>query len=500
MQQCEEKSVVEEPILSKSTFLRGVQCQKSLALDALRPELRDPLDDSTRLRMRLGIDVGMQARERYPGGAVGRVPDSYAVSLQRTMELIQGGAEVIYEAAFEADGVRIVADIVLRGKGGWRLVEVKSTTEAKPEHLWDVAVQAYILRQSGLKLEDAALLHLNKNYVRQGELDYDALFAETSLLVEVDELQAEVKRQVEACKATLESGRVPEVPIGPHCKDPADCDFIGHCWKDLPSPSVFDVYYIGKRAYDLYAQGVERIEDIPPDHPLDKRSAFHVQAHKVGETIVKPGEIMAFLSELYYPLYYLDFETFALPIPPFDDLSPYAKVPFQYSLHVQGEPGRPLWHHGFLAEVDVDPRREFLDRLLEDTEGEGSIVVYYLPFERGVLKSLIDVFPERSEAIEARIERMVDLLGPFKRRAYWHPQMGGSNSLKQVLPVFAPDLSYDGLEIGGGDQAMTVFLNLAEQDDPAQVASLRQALWDYCKLDTLAMVRILDGLRDAAEA
>jgi hypothetical protein len=490
--------MTEEPFLSKSTFLRGVQCQKSLALDALQPELSDPLDDSTRLRMRLGIEVGLQARERYPGGEVGRIPGSYLVSLQRTQELIQGGAEVIYEASFEADDVRIVADILLRGSRGWHLIEVKSTSDAKPEHLWDLAVQVYVLRNSGLKLRDASLLHLNREYVREGELDYSKLFKEVSLLAQVDDLQDEVKGQIAASKDTLASQRVPEVPIGPHCTDPVDCDFIGHCWKGVPSPSVFDVYYIGKRAFELFDRGIVRIEDIPSDHPLDKRSAFHIEAHKAGETIVKPDEIKAFLSELSYPLYYLDFETFSLPIPPFDDLSPYTKVPFQYSLHIQAEPGRPLWHHGFLAEAGVDPRHEFLNRLLEDTEGEGSIMVYYRPFERGVLRSLIDAFPQHGEAIEVRIERMVDLLDPFKGRAYWHPKMGGSNSLKQVLPVFAPDLSYEQMEIGDGDTAMAVFLSLAEEDDPARAESLRRDLWEYCKLDTLAMVRILDGLRDAA--
>lgn len=489
--------MAEEPTLSKSTFLRGVQCQKSLALDALHPELRDPLEMAQQLRMQQGIAVGMQARERYPGGAVGRIPGSYIVSLQRTQELIQGGAEVIYEASFEADGVRIVADILLREADGWRLVEVKSTSKAKPEHVWDLAVQVHVLRRAGLELEDAALLHLNSDYVRRGELDYEALFSETSLLVEVNELQGEVAQQIELCKRTLRSGRVPEVPIGPHCRDPVDCDFIGHCWREVPSPSVFDVYYIGKRAFELYDQGIERIEDVPHDHPLDRRSTFHIEAHKAGETIVNADEIKAFLSELSYPLYYLDFETFALPIPPFDDLSPYTKVPFQYSLHVQAEPGRPLWHHGFLAEAGVDPRREFLDRLLEDTEGEGSIVVYYAPFERGVLRSLIDAFPQHGEAIEARIDRMVDLIEPFKRRAYWHLQMGGSNSLKQVLPVFAPELSYEEMEVSDGDQAMAVFLSLAGEDDPARIESLRQDLWEYCKLDTLAMVRILDGLRAA---
>ncbi|MDF1500572.1 MAG: DUF2779 domain-containing protein [Anaerolineales bacterium] len=484
--------------LSKSTFLHGVQCQKSLALHTFHPDLRDPITVTTQFRMQNGIEVGVQARLRYPGGSVGRVPDSYDISLKRTKDLIQSGVPVIYEAAFEAEGVRIVADILERTMTGWRLIEVKSTTEAKPEHRWDVAVQVYVQRKAGLDIKEAALLHLNKEYVRQGELDYQALFCEVRLINEVNDMQREVEDAIALCKETLAAGAVPEVPIGPHCRDPIDCDFIGHCWEEVPDPSVFDVYYIGKKAHELYARGIARIEDIPHDHPLDKRSAFHVEAHKAGETIVKPDEIRDFISALRYPLYFLDFETFALPVPPFDDLSPYGKVPFQYSLHVQSEPGRPLRHYGFLADVGVDPRREFLERLLEDTRGEGSIIVYYKPFERGVLNSLAETYPEQVPEIEQRIERMVDLLDPFKQRAYWHPGMGGSNSLKKVLPVFASELKYGEMQVSDGDQAMAVFVSLAGENDLAKTEELRQALWEYCKLDTLAMVRILDGLRGIA--
>lgn len=485
------------PYLSKSTFLRGVQCQKSLALDAFHPELRDPLPATAQFRMQLGTEVGREARKRYPGGGVGRVPDSYAISLERTRELIEGGAPVIFEAAFEEAGVRIVADILVRLEGSWRLIEVKSTTGAKPEHTWDVGVQAFVLRRAGLELKDIVLLHLNSGYIRHGELDYQELFTETSLTREVDDLQEEVERFIAACTSTLASGEVPDVPIGVQCRDPVDCDFIGHCWKAVPSPSVFDIYYIGKKAYDLYDRGIVRIEDIPPHQPLDKRSTFHVQAHKAGRTIVKPDELREFLGALRYPLYYLDFETFAQPIPPYDGLSPYGNVPFQYSLHVQGEPGRPLGHHGYLAEAGIDPRREFLEKLLEDTEGEGDIIVYHRPFEQKILGELAVAFPDRSQAIEERTTRLIDLLEPFRKRLYWDPKMGGSNSLKQVLPVFAPELSYDALEVGNGEQAMETFLRLADEGDPERIEALRQSLWEYCKLDTLAMVRILDGLRSA---
>jgi hypothetical protein len=488
------KSSHETHVLTKSTFLRGLRCGKALMLDALHGDLRDPPDADARMRMRLGQDVGQVARRRYPGGEIGRIPGHIPISLERTQELIEGGAQVIYEAAFQHDGVYILADVLVRGEAGWRLIEVKSKTGLDDEHLWDVAVQAYVLRGNGLTLEDACLLHINSDYVRQGDLDLQALFTEAPLLDEVLQVEAEVAHSVAESKALLARSEVPEREIGPHCKNPVLCDFKGHCWQHLPSPSVFDVYFIGKKAFDLYGEGITRIEEIPEDFKLGNRSRFHVQAHKAGRTIVKPEPLRTFIESLEYPLFHLDFETFQSPIPPWDGLRPWGHVPFQYSLHVQQTPGAEPVHSGFLAEAGVDPRKAFIESLLPATEGSGSIVAYHMIFERGVMAALAEQFPEHADALAQRIERLVDLRDPFGKQWVYLPAMGGSTSLKAVLPALVPELTYDALEIHNGAQAMSVFLELADQKGSAAYEAQRKDLWEYCKLDTLAMVRILDVL------
>jgi hypothetical protein len=278
-----------------------------------------------------------------------------------------------------------------------------------------------------------------------------------------------------------------------------ECSFQEHCWSHLPQPSVFDVYFIGKKAFGLYQQGITRIESIPADAPLDKRSLSHIAAHKAGETIIDRPQLYAFLDSLTYPLYYLDFETLAHPIPRYEGLKPYSQLPFQYSLHVQAQPGGEVEHRGYLAQAGTDPRSEFLERLLTDTAGTGDIVVYHRPFEQGVLAELARTHSEQAAEIEVRIERLVDLLDPFRKRWFWHPAMGGSNSLKVVLPVFARDLAYEALDIQHGEAAMQAFFQLEQEYDPERVTALRTSLWAYSELDTLAMVRILDGLRAAAD-
>ncbi len=488
--------MTERHILSKSTFLRGVNCKKSLYLNAYHDELRDPLDTSTQRRMREGRRVGELARERFPGGVLVQpgAPFNVVAALARTQELIEGGVPVIYEAALQADGVLAFLDILVRGDRGWQLYEVKSTTKVKEEHVLDVALQVHLLTRLGMDVEEAAVLHLNRDYVRQGDLDLQALFTPESVLEEVNALLPSIAAEIEACAETLGGGVIPEIDIGPYCRDPIVCDFTGHCWAHIPTPSVFDVSYIGAKKFDLYERGIVRIEDIPDDYTLNRRASFHVESHKAWRETVDQAAIRAFLDSLDYPLFFLDFETFSLPIPPFDSSKPYLQIPFQYSRHVQNAPGAGVEHSGFLAEAGPDPRLPLLERLLAETAGFGSILVYNMTFEKTRLRELAEAFPAYASAIGDRIERLADLMVPFRDRQLYKPEMGGSFSIKAVLPALVPDMSYEGLEISDGTMASDAYLNLWDETDPRRMERIRAALWEYCKLDTLAMVRILERL------
>jgi hypothetical protein len=283
------------PFLTKSTFLRGVQCQKSLALNAFTPGSKTPLSITAQFRLQQGQRVGEEARQRYTGGSFGRAGESFTISVDRTWKMVESRQPVIYEAAFEAEGVRIVVDILAQGQAGWRLIEVKSSASAKPEYVWDVAVQLFVLNASGLEVEDAVLMHLNNTYIRQGPLDHQNLFLEQPLLEEITPLLPEVEQVIRRSQNTLAAGEIPDVPIGPYCTDPVECDFKAHCWGDVPIPSVFDVHYIGKKAYKLFDQGIEHIEDIPDGYALDKRSRLHIERHKGGQPVIEQSLIGAFL-------------------------------------------------------------------------------------------------------------------------------------------------------------------------------------------------------------
>lgn len=485
-------------LLSKSTFLRGVQCKKSLYLDRHQRDLRDLLDVSTQRRMTEGQAVHALARDLFPGGTLARAeaPFDFISSLENTQALIDGGESVLYEAAIQHDGVLTFADILVRQEDTWTLYEVKSANDVKDPYAWDVALQVHLLLGCDFDLTEAYLVHLNREYIREGDLDLEALFVKALILEEALALRPRVEEEIERCKSVLLADQCPEIDIGPYCTDPVPCDFHGHCWAHIPEPSVFNVYRLAtKKKHELYSNGVIRIEDIPDDYPLPASSDFHVQSHKSGHKTIDRAAIKEFLEGLNYPLSFLDFETFTTAIPPYDGLKPHAQVPYQYSLHVQEKPGGDTSHTDFLAQAGMDPRSALLEGLLRETEGHGDILAYSMSFEKRILRALVEWFPAHREALEDRLERMKDLMLPFQKRYLYLPEMHGSSSLKSVLPALLPEMGYDDLAISDGIQAMEAFLGLVEESDPEEIERVRQDLWKYCELDTLAMVRILEELR-----
>jgi hypothetical protein len=392
--------------------------------------------------------------------------------------------------------VLALVDILVREGDEWRAYEVKSSTSVKDVHFPDAAIQYYIMRGQGIEPKDISIVHLNTEYVRQGDLDLNQLFSTVSVLSEVLARQSEIPDLVAELKRVLDGGVVPDIPIGPQCNDPYPCDFIGHCWSGVPEYSVFNVTRLSEeKAFELYRDGIVRTQDIPGNFLLGEAAANQVQSDKSGLTRIADIAIHAFLETLHYPLYFLDFETFNPAIPPFDGTQPYRQIPFQYSLHRKESPTTDLEHSGFLAEAGIDPRLPLIESMLSELEGPGNIVVYS-SFEAGRIKDLAVQFSEYAEPLLALIERLVDLMQPFRDRAYYAPEMHGSYSIKAVLPALVPDLSYEGLAISDGWAASRAYIDLADEKDSVRVAAIRNELWEYCKLDSLAMVRIVEKLEE----
>jgi hypothetical protein len=487
--------------LSKSTFLRGLQCQKSLYLHTFQRELGSAPDEDQLARMKTGQLVGELARGLFPAGVLVSTPGGFSVAeaLRQTRQALESGANTLFEPAFLADGLFFRADVVDRAGGAWKLYEVKSSTSVKDEYLLDVGFQVYVMQEAGLEVDRVWLVHIDSSYVRQGVLDVEALFAREEITDQIGDLLPSIPTLIDDLRSVLAANIVPDIPIGHQCWDPFPCDFIRYCWENFPSPSIFDVYRLPwAKKEALRDMGILAIEDIPDDFSLPAPSRFHVVAHKAGQSIIKREPLRRFIEGLRYPLACLDFETAMSAIPAFDGSRPYQQIPFQFSVHVLESARAEPIHHGFLAEPGGDPRPNLMDHLRDALPHEGDVLVYYQPFEQTRLAELARDFPAQAEWLEAVIARLKDLILPFQQRWVYEPSMNGSSSIKAVLPALVPEMSYEGMAVADGTQAMLAWERLSQEPDPVEAERVRRALWDYCTLDTLAMVRILERLEELA--
>ena len=489
---------MQKHILSKSTFIRGMQCEKSLYLNKHAKNLRDPLTPEQEAIFSQGTNVGELAQGLFPGG-VDCSPESYynfQESVAKTQQEIEKGTKVIYEAAFQFNGVLAALDILVKEKDGWHAYEVKSSTKVSETYELDATIQYYAISNAGIALKDISIVYINNQYTKNGPLDIHALFTIESVKEKVEELLVGIPNHVARFKNVLFAAQAPTMDIGEHCHTPYGCDFAGHCWKHIPEYSVFNIARLRQpKKFDLYKQGIVHIEDVPDNFDLNDKQWMQVECERNQESFIDKKAIEKFINDLVYPIYHLDFETFATAVPVFDGSRPYQQLVFQYSLHIEHEDGR-IEHKEFLAQADgTDPRIEFMSRLIQDCGTSGSVLVYNRGFESGKIEDLIEFSPEHAVALQGIIDRIVDLMVPFRERWYYTPEMRGSHSIKKVLPALVPELSYKTLDIQGGGEASSTFSQMVQGTFKGNMEETRKHFLAYCKMDTLAMVRILEKLR-----
>jgi hypothetical protein len=494
-----------KPILSKSTFIRGLQCEKSLYLYKHHYNLKDETPAQLQAIFNQGTNVGILAQELFPNG-VDASPSSHfkmQESVFKTDEFIKKGRSIIYEATFQYNGVLAALDILVKEDDGWKAYEVKSSTSVTDTYIYDAAIQYYTIVNSGIDLKDISIVYINNQYAKNGAINIQELFSIESVFDRVKEVFPNIPHQVENLKQVIKQEEIPNIDIGAHCDSPYSCDFKGHCWKHIPEYSIFDIANLWtSKKFQLYEKGIITFDQIDLDNnPLNSNQLLQVTSELNNISYIDRENISAFINDLNYPLYFLDFETMGSAIPIYDNTRPYQQFVFQYSLHILPEEKGILEHHEYLAETatNQDPRIGFVKQLLNDCGTSGDILVYNIGFERGKLNDLIELFPQYANEINNIINRLKDLMIPFQKRWYYTPEMKGSYSIKYVLPALVPDLSYQDLEIKEGGTASTVFAQMASGEYTGDYEKTRKDLLEYCKLDTYAMVRIFEILKSYVE-
>ena len=452
------------------------------------------------------VDVTVQGED-------GRL--NLAAMIERTKEEMARGTNNICEASFAKDGNYCAVDILHRNGDGWDIYEVKSSTSSVGDEVnnpdkfvkyaVDIAYQRWLLEQCGVKVTGTYLVTLNRDYVRQGKLDIHQLFNILDLKDLVNNEYLKVPAQVAQAQQVLQQQGEPARQIGDHCSTPYGCAYWNYCAQQqgLPSdnrPTVFDLYRLrSAKKLDFFNAGKITFNDIQ-NEKLSDIQRMQVDCTLNGTEHIDKAGIKGFLNGLSYPLYFLDFETMQPPVPLFDNSKPYQQITFQYSLHYIEHEGGELKHTAFLAPSDgTDPRRALAEALCDNIPPNACTLAYNDPFEKGRIRELAALYPDLSAHLMNIHDHIQDLLVPFKRGCYYVPAMGGSFSIKSVLPALFPNdpsLNYNNLKgpVHNGGDAMTIFPQLAKMTDPQEVQRLRQALLDYCHLDTLAMVKLWEKL------
>lgn len=474
--------------LSKSRFINGLQCTKRLYLETYHRDLASPPTPSQQRIFDTGNAVGELACQQFAEGVLVdgdfRQPER---ALEHTRELLQQNSAVLFEPAFIHDEIFVRVDVLQqRVDETWNVIEVKSTTKTSDTHIADSAVQRYVVEGAGLEVSGVYLMHLNRQCRYP---DLQDLFELDDITEETERVWAVLHPRVAEFHSILQLPEAPDVRIGKHCLQPYECPFKAYCWREVKEPSIFSIPRISAQKIDqLTSQDVYSINDVPHNFPLSENQRRYVRLFDQNEAQILWPSIRDELEALKHPLYFLDFETQMDAVPRLPGLRPYDQYAFQYSLHILQE-NDELSHCEYLHLEGSDPRPALAQQLCKDIGPSGTIIAFNDSFERRVIKDLSYVAPEYQTQLRHMLERFFDLMKIF-RDYYFHPAFGGSNSIKAILPVLVPELSYKELEVQNGGAAQVVWDQLIKEGNRSKRLELAQGLKEYCRLDTLAMVEL----------
>lgn len=484
--------------LSKSKIIAFRQCPKRLWLELHKPELRD--DSASAAVFQIGYQVGDIARTIYDPEKMGATIDiealGHSAALTRSAELLALGHFPVFEAGVSIEGALAYADVMIPdlcdGSLRWKMIEVKSSTGVRPYHLDDIAVQAHIAAASGICLSSVAVAHIDNSFVYQGDGNYQGLLREVDLTEEAVSRSGEVMEWISGAQVVAGLKEEPEISTGPHCSTPFTCGFCDYCnkdkvWPEYPLESLPRLHYRKREQFE--AEGYEDMRDVPDEY-LNTVQNRVKQCSVSGEAFFDADSAAADLAPYGFPAFFLDFETVNFPVPIWKGTRPYQQIPFQFSLHRIDEDGN-IQHTSFLDLCGADPSESFAQSLIAQCGTNGPVFVYNAGFENRIMRDLAERFPQHGGHLASIIDRVVDLL-PIARNRYYHPSQHGSWSIKAVLPAVCPDLCYDQLDgVQDGGMAVDAFKEaIATDTDPSRRQEIEGQLLEYCKLDTLAMVRL----------
>lgn len=483
--------------LSKSKYVNSIQCNKMLWLEEYKPEEKEEVKNSSVLDN--GTEVGLVAKDLLGPHIDISFNEDLSIMIKDTKKLLEEETIVITEASFLYKNYFCSIDLLKKENNSYEIYEVKSSTEVKDIFLDDISYPVYVLKSLGYNVTKASIVYVNNRYERVGKLNLHELFNIEDVTEIAFEKQSEVLEKLKEIENELTPNE-PLIDIGLHCKKPYECPFFSYCTRNLPKNNVFDIRSMqASTKFKMYYKNIITYEDLLKEK-INEKSKQQIEFELYDkEPEIDKEKIKEFMSNLYYPLYFLDFETFQQVVPEYDYVKPYMQIPFQYSLHFIKEENEKLEHKEFLGDGINDPRRSLAEQLVKDIPKNSCILAYNMSFEKTVIKNLASIYQDLSEHLMNIYDNIKDLMVPFEKRNYYTKEMHGSYSIKYVLPALFPNeesLNYKNLDlIHNGKEAMTSYAKLSNYTKEEQ-DSIRTSLLKYCCLDTFAMVKIWEKLKE----
>lgn len=505
----------QERLITKTDFTTGMTCLKLLWYKKKRKDLVPESDAS---HAEEGKRVGELAKGLFDD-VVTVTGVTMEEKLRKTKDLIAAGTSAIAEAAFFSDGLYCQIDILVNTPEGFEINEVKAVKSVrtdsgtlKKEYLHDSGFQHYVVTKTGLPINKVSIVHLDGDYRRKGDLDIGKLFAIDDVTEETTSW-AMTGNQVEENVARIRdflSTNITEPDervMNTNCASISDpCPMRDRCMGQLECCDIWNLsgtFCKPQTKLKLFKEGIRSYSDIAASGKVKSKACMrHINTEITGIPVVNKDAIRELLDKIWYPIAYLDFETYKLAIPEYDDQRPYEQVPFQYSLDIAMNPGDKLEHREFLGVENKDPRRDLAENLIRDIPKGSCVIVYNDSFEKPRLKELAELFPDLAADLDEIRDNVCDIMDPFIKADFYTKEMKHSYSIKKVLPALFPDdpsLDYSKLPgVQNGKEAMNRFIELRDMDEEERKRE-REGMLMYCGLDTYAMVKVYEALVDAAK-
>lgn len=492
--------------LSKSKYCKLVQCPKILWMNKYKSDVAVPTAREAVLAN--GTAVGELARNLFGDYTNIEFNTDLNIMVEDTKKMLKSKPNIITEASFNYDNNFCSVDILKNNLDGVEIYEVKSSTDVHDIYLDDASYQYFVLSNLGLNVKKVCIVYINKQYVRDKELEIEKLFNIQDITDIAKLKQGEIKKTIEMANKYMDEyngDNEPNTDIGMHCFNPYKCEFWEYCTRNLPKPNVFDIgggMHTSKK-FEKYYEGKISFRDLQNENLNQKfLEQIDFELNNLKPKIEKEA-IKGLMDSLKYPLYFIDYETYQLAIPEVEGTKPYQQLPFQYSLHIIKEKGASIQHKEFLAEIDDQNYiRHFAESMIKNMPENGSVIIYNKAFEPVRNNEIARMYPDLKDELERINSNIIDFMEPFKQRKYYTKEMHGSASIKAVLPALYPndpELDYHKLPVvHNGGEASEAFLSLRNMSKEEQ-KEIRHGLLVYCELDTYAMVKIWEKLNEIVE-